>query len=131
MRTRERWPHLQIVSADAGPLMFGLDETIEQHRRRPRGMYRDAVRFLHRHFVKAMGLRRLSLMWLIEIPWAGRVWALHLLAAGANINEIETVSRGASAYRSRVSEVESTMSSGDVSPGRLGVHSKEQSKRWM
>jgi len=41
-----------------------------------KGVYRDAVRSSHSHFVKAMGLRWLSLMWLVPIPWAGRVWAL-------------------------------------------------------
>ena len=65
-----------------GPLVFGLDETIER-RAGPhieaKGVYRDAVRSSHSHFVKAMGLHWLSLMWLVRIPWAGRVWALPFL----------------------------------------------------
>ena len=44
-----------------------------------KGVYRDAVRSSHSHFVKAMGLRWLSLMWLVPIPWAQRVWALPFL----------------------------------------------------
>ena len=67
-----------------GPLVFGLDETIERRagpRIAAKGVYRDAVRSSHSHFVKAMGLRWLSLMWLVEIPWAGRVWALPFLTA--------------------------------------------------
>ena len=62
--------------------MFGLDETIERRsgpRIAAKGVYRDAVRSSHSHFVKAMGLRWLSLMWLVRIPWAGRVWALPFL----------------------------------------------------
>ena len=44
-----------------------------------RGIYRDAVRSSHSHFVKCSGLRWLSLMWLTPIPWAQRVWALPVL----------------------------------------------------
>jgi hypothetical protein len=33
----------------------------------------------HGQFVKASGLRWLSLMMLVNIPWAGRVWALPFL----------------------------------------------------
>lgn len=40
-----------------------------------KGIYRDPVRSSHAHFVKASGLRWLSLMLLVEIPWAKRVWA--------------------------------------------------------
>ena len=65
-----------------GPLVFGLDETIERWagpRIEAKGVYRDAVRSSHSHFVKAMGLRWLSLMWLVPIPWAGLIWALPFL----------------------------------------------------
>jgi len=57
----------------AGPIVLGLDDTIER-RRGAKGIYRDPVR--SSHFVKASGLRWLSLMLLAEIPWAKRVWAL-------------------------------------------------------
>ena len=65
-----------------GPLVFGLDDTIERRwgkRIRLRGIYRDPVRSSDRHFVKASGLRWLSVMLLAPIPWAGRVWALPVL----------------------------------------------------
>lgn len=68
-------------SADE-PLVFGLDDTIERRRGahiQARGIYRDPVRSSHGHFVKASGLRWLSLMLLCEVPWAGRVWALPFL----------------------------------------------------
>ena len=42
-------------------------------------MYRDPVRSFHGHFVKAKGLRWVSLMLLAEVPWARRVWALPFL----------------------------------------------------
>jgi hypothetical protein len=70
--------------APAGPLVFGIDDTIERRRGkriRARGIYRDPVRSSHSHFVKASGLRWLSVMLLAPIPWAGRVWALPVLTA--------------------------------------------------
>jgi len=67
-----------------GPLVFGIDDTIERRRGkriRAKGIYRDPVRSSHSHFVKASGLRWLSVMLLTPIPWAGRVWALPILTA--------------------------------------------------
>lgn len=66
----------------AGPLVFGLDDTIERRRGskiEAKGIYRDPVRSSKGHFVKASGLRWLSMMLLCEIPWADRVWALPFL----------------------------------------------------
>lgn len=70
-----------FVSGDQ-PVVIGLDDTIERRwgaRIKARGIYRDPVRSSHGHFVKASGLRWLSLMLLPEIPWAGRCWALPFL----------------------------------------------------
>ena len=66
----------------SGPVVFGLDDTIERRwgaKIKARGIYRDPVRSSHGHFVKASGLRWLSVMLLPEIPWAGRIWALPFL----------------------------------------------------
>jgi hypothetical protein len=66
----------------SGPVLLGLDDTIERRRGkriRAKGIYRDPVRSSHAHFVKASGLRWLSLMLLAPIPWAERVWALPFL----------------------------------------------------
>jgi DDE superfamily endonuclease len=68
--------------ASSGPILVGLDDTIERRwgkRIQARGIYRDPVRSSRSHFVKTSGLRWLSLMLLVEIPWAGRVWALPFL----------------------------------------------------
>jgi hypothetical protein len=70
--------------ASSGPIILGLDDTIERRRGakiRAKGIYRDPVRSSHSHFVKASGLRWLSLMLLTPIPWAQRVWALPFLTA--------------------------------------------------
>lgn len=68
--------------ASSGPILLGLDDTIERRRGakiQAKGIYRDPVRSSHSHFVKASGLRWLSLMVLAPIPWAQRVWALPFL----------------------------------------------------
>ncbi len=67
-----------------GPLVVGVDETLERRtgaQIAAKGVYRDAVRSSHSHFVKATGLRWVSLMLLTPIPWANRVWALPFLTA--------------------------------------------------
>ena len=65
-----------------GPVVVGLDDTIERRwgaRIAARGIYRDPVRSSHGHFVKASGLRWLSVMLLAPVPWAGCVWGLPFL----------------------------------------------------
>jgi len=74
----------------SGPVVVGvkprglpdIDETIERRwgaRIKARGIYRDPVRSSHGHFVKASGLRWISLMLLAPVSFAGRVWALPFL----------------------------------------------------
>jgi len=89
---RARWASLEAsrillellisVFASRGPVILGLDDTIERRRGakiKAKGIYRDPVRSSHSHMVKASGLRWLSLMLLAPIPWAKRVWALPFL----------------------------------------------------
>ena len=75
--------HLLLqVFAPFGPLVLGLDDTLERRRGaqiKAKGIYRDPVRSSHSHFVKASGLRWLCLMLLVPIPWAGPVWAMPFL----------------------------------------------------
>jgi DDE superfamily endonuclease len=75
---------LVAAFAPDGPLVFGVDETLERRRGRriaAKGLYRDAVRSSKEYFVKASGLRWVCLMLLVPIPWAGRTWALPVLTA--------------------------------------------------
>jgi hypothetical protein len=70
-----------LVSVDE-PVVVGLDETIERRRGAKiaaKGIYRDPVRSSKSHFVKASGLRWVSMQVLAEIPWAGRIWGLPFL----------------------------------------------------
>ena len=76
---------LQVLLATFAPrgrLVFGLDDTIERRRGdriAAKGIYRDPVRSSQGHFVKASGLRWLSLMLLVPVSWADRIWALPFL----------------------------------------------------
>ena len=68
--------------APQGPIVLGIDDTIERRRGKriqAKGIYRDPVRSSHSHFVKASGLRWVSLMLLAPVPWAARSWALPFL----------------------------------------------------
>jgi len=89
---RAKWSSLEIsrvlfsllvqTFVPKGPIVMGLDDTIERRRGtqiKARGIYRDPVRSSQSHFVKTGGLRWLSLMLLAPIPWAKRVWALPFL----------------------------------------------------
>jgi hypothetical protein len=65
--------------APVGPVVLGIDDTIERRRGKriaAMGIYRDPVRSSHGHFVKASTLRWISLILLAPVPWAGRVWAV-------------------------------------------------------
>lgn len=91
---RARWSNLEASDlllawliktfVPTGQVFMGLDDTIERRRGdkiKAKGIYRDPVRSSKSHFVKASGLRWLSLMLLTPIPWAKRVWALPFLTA--------------------------------------------------
>ena len=82
--------------APDGPLVFGVDDTLERRRGAKiaaKGIYHDAVRSSRSHFVKASGLRWICLMLLVPIPWAARTWALPVLTALAP-SERYAASRG-------------------------------------
>jgi hypothetical protein len=75
---------ITMIYPGGQPLVFGMDDTIERRWGRKiaaRGIYRDPVRSSDSHFVKASGLRWISLMLLTPIPWARRVWALPVITA--------------------------------------------------
>jgi hypothetical protein len=91
---RDRWSALGVsrtllrlliaTFVPVGPLLVGIDETVERRRGATiaaKGIDRDPVRSSHGHFVKASGLRWVCLLLLVPIPWAARVWALPFLTA--------------------------------------------------
>lgn len=69
-----------------GPLLFGIDDTIERRRGkgiRAKSLCRDPVRSSPSHVVKANGWRWLSVILVARIPWAGRICAFPVLTARA------------------------------------------------
>src|SRR5438067_5012661 len=75
---------LLVAAFAQGPLVFGVDETLERRRGAKiaaKGIYHDAVRSSRSHFVKASGLRWSWMMLLGPIPWAARTWALPIVTA--------------------------------------------------
>jgi len=74
--------HLLAELLPSGEVVIGIDDTIERRwgaKIKARGIYRDPVRSSHGHFVKASGLRWLSLMVMLPVPFAQRRWALPFL----------------------------------------------------
>src|SRR4051794_29128289 len=89
MLNRNRWSSrhvaqrllLLLVQAfiPEGPVVIGIDDTLERRwgeKIKARGIYRDPVRSSHGHFVKASGLRWLSVMLFPSPPGPGRSGAL-------------------------------------------------------
>ncbi len=68
----------------SGPIIIGLDHTLER-RRGPRiglaGRFYDALRSTEKRDATSRGLRWLSAMVLVEVPFAGRIWGLPVLTA--------------------------------------------------
>jgi hypothetical protein len=64
------------------PLVIAADETLERRNGdtiRAIGVFRDAVRSSKKHVVYCFGLRWISMMLLVAVPWSPRVWALPFL----------------------------------------------------
>jgi hypothetical protein len=70
--------------ASGAPLLIGADDTLERRRGKcikAKGVFRDAVRSSQKHAVYSFGLRWVSLMLLVPVPWSRRAWALPFLTA--------------------------------------------------
>ena len=68
--------------ATGGTIVLGADETLERRKGKhikAKGVFRDAVRSSRKYTVKAFGLRWVSMMLLVNVPWSSRVWALPFL----------------------------------------------------
>jgi len=104
--SRDKWSGLQGAKVLFGllvglaiemgaPVIVGVDETIERRKGKKikaKGKYRDAVRSTQSVVVKCWGLKWISLMALVPLPWSQRYWALPfltLLAPSEKANEKE------------------------------------------
>jgi hypothetical protein len=89
---RDQWSGLKLarillgllvrVFVPTGPVVVGGDDTLERRRGKQiaaKGIYRDPVRSSRSFFVKVSGLRWLVLALLVNVPFAGLVWALPFL----------------------------------------------------
>ena len=75
---------LLLLLPTDGAVVIGADDTIERRRGRhinAVGCYRDPVRSSHKYTVKCFGLKWLSMMLLVKLPWSSRIWALPFLTA--------------------------------------------------
>jgi hypothetical protein len=70
-----------LVPAGA-TIVLGADDTLERRSGRKikaKGCYRDAVRSSKKHVIRCFGLKWVSMMLLVPVPWSRRVWALPFL----------------------------------------------------
>jgi DDE superfamily endonuclease len=73
---------IRVLVPPGATIVFGADDTVERRRGRQikaKGCYRDAVRSSRKHVVKCFGLKWVSMMLLVPVPWSQRVWALPFL----------------------------------------------------
>jgi len=63
-------------------VVIGVDETLERRKGqkiKAKGVFRDSARSSTKHTVYSFGLRWVSMMVLVSVPWSQRVWALPFL----------------------------------------------------
>ena len=68
--------------AGGAPLVIAADETLERRKGpkiKQKGAFRDDVRSSKRRTVTSFGLRWVSMMLLVPVPWSPRMWALPFL----------------------------------------------------
>jgi hypothetical protein len=73
-----------VLVPPGAAIVLGADDTVERRSGRQikaKGCYRDAVRSSRKHVVRCFGLKWVSMMLLVPVPWARRVWALPFLTA--------------------------------------------------
>lgn len=79
--------------AAGAPLVLAADETLERRRGakiKALGVFRDPVRSSKKHKVYSFGLRWVSMMALVRVPWSSRVWALPFLSVLAPSEKTNT-----------------------------------------
>lgn len=91
--SRAKWSGLEVSEILLGlliaafcavgvPLVIGADETLERRKGnkiKAKGVFRDGVRSSRKYTVHAFGLRWVSMMLIVPVPWSSRVWALPFL----------------------------------------------------
>jgi DDE superfamily endonuclease len=73
-----------LLVCPGATIVLGADDTVERRTGRKikaKGCYRDAVRSTKKHVIRCFGLKWVSMMLLVPVPWSQRVWALPFLTA--------------------------------------------------
>jgi DDE superfamily endonuclease len=73
-----------LLVPSGATIVLGADDTVERRTERKitaKGCYRDAMRSTKKHIIRCFGLKWVSMMLLVPVPWSQRVWALPLLTA--------------------------------------------------
>src|SRR5919197_775251 len=75
---------ITLLVPPGATIVLGADDTVERRTGRKikaKGCYRDAVRSTKKHVIRCFGLKWVSMMLLVPVPWSRRVWALPFLTA--------------------------------------------------
>jgi hypothetical protein len=75
---------ITLLVPPGATIVLGADDTVERRTGRKikaKGCYRDAVRSTKKHCIRCFGLKWVSMMLLVPVPWSRRVWALPFLTA--------------------------------------------------
>jgi hypothetical protein len=75
---------ITLLVPPGATIVLGADDTLERRSGRKitaKGCYRDAVRSSKKHVIRCFGLKWVSMMLLVPVPWSRRVWALPFLTA--------------------------------------------------
>ena len=123
---------LQHLDQGDGPLVFGIDETLER-RRGPKikslGIYRDAVRSSRSHLVKASGLRWISLMWLGLYPLGGTLLGLALSHCAGALGTLPPAARTPPQEAHRLGSADDLATAPLAAPPPPGAGGRQQLRR--
>jgi hypothetical protein len=75
---------ITLLVPPGATIVLGADDTLERRSGRKitaKGCYRDAVRASKKHVIRCFGLKWVSMMLLVPVPWSRRLWALPFLTA--------------------------------------------------
>src|SRR5918994_577749 len=75
---------ITLLVPPGATIVFGADDTVERRSGRKikaKGCYRDAVRSTKKHVIRCFGLKWVSMMLLVPVPWSRRGWAFPFLTA--------------------------------------------------
>ena len=75
---------ITLLVPPGATIVLGADDTVERRSGRKitaKGCYRDAVRASRSHVIRCFGLKWVSMMLLVPVPWSRRVWAVPFLTA--------------------------------------------------